>query len=178
MAVFAGLFETLDDERTQVIEGLLRFGAKQELAEKKRRGMSRKCQGNQPSTRQVRKPTTSSTNTTSKISSARTLLAECISGSSSKSPGPAKSPLKADPEQHIPRLVRRSKPHLRRRSARMHRAFRHACRGMCAKTTEPCPMIDRTVLRHNRIHGMGNWVRLGLLRRALHRWVHRGLGNG
>jgi hypothetical protein len=35
IAVFAGLFETLDDERTQVIEGLLRFGAKQkELAEK------------------------------------------------------------------------------------------------------------------------------------------------
>lgn len=34
-AVFAGLFETLDDERTQVIEGLLRFGAKQkELAAK------------------------------------------------------------------------------------------------------------------------------------------------
>ncbi len=31
--VFAGLFETLNDERTQVIEGLLRFGAKQkELA--------------------------------------------------------------------------------------------------------------------------------------------------
>ena len=35
VAVFAGLFETLNDERTQVIEGLLRFGAKQkELAEK------------------------------------------------------------------------------------------------------------------------------------------------
>jgi hypothetical protein len=34
-AVFAGLFETLDSERTQVIDGLLRFGAKQkELAEK------------------------------------------------------------------------------------------------------------------------------------------------
>src|ERR1700726_4257828 len=33
VAVFAGLFETLNDERTQVIEGLLRFGAKQkELA--------------------------------------------------------------------------------------------------------------------------------------------------
>jgi hypothetical protein len=33
-AVFAGAFETLNDERTQVIEGLLRFGAKQrELAE-------------------------------------------------------------------------------------------------------------------------------------------------
>jgi len=32
-AVFAGVFETLNDERTQVIEGLLRFGAKQrELA--------------------------------------------------------------------------------------------------------------------------------------------------
>ena len=35
VAVFAGLFETLNDERSQVIEGLLRFGAKQkELAEK------------------------------------------------------------------------------------------------------------------------------------------------
>jgi len=35
VSVFAGLFETLNDERTQVIEGLLRFGAKQkELAEK------------------------------------------------------------------------------------------------------------------------------------------------
>ena len=35
LAVFAGLFETLDGERTQVIEGLLRFGAKQkELADK------------------------------------------------------------------------------------------------------------------------------------------------
>jgi hypothetical protein len=35
IAIFAGLFETLDGERTQVIEGLLRFGAKQkELAEK------------------------------------------------------------------------------------------------------------------------------------------------
>ncbi len=35
LAVFAGLFETLNDERTQVIEGLLRFGAKQrELAAK------------------------------------------------------------------------------------------------------------------------------------------------
>jgi len=34
-SVFAGLFETLNDERTQVIEGLLRFGAKQkELAGK------------------------------------------------------------------------------------------------------------------------------------------------
>jgi hypothetical protein len=34
-AVFAGLFETLNAERTQVIEGLLRFGAKQrELAAK------------------------------------------------------------------------------------------------------------------------------------------------
>lgn len=34
-ALFAGLFETLNDERTQVIEGLLRFGAKQkELAAK------------------------------------------------------------------------------------------------------------------------------------------------
>ncbi|MGH6838526.1 MAG: hypothetical protein ACREDT_06960 [Methylocella sp.] len=35
VAVFAGLFETLNDERSQVIEGLLRFGAKQkELAAK------------------------------------------------------------------------------------------------------------------------------------------------
>ena len=35
VAVFAGLFETLNDERTQVIDGLLRFGAKQrELAAK------------------------------------------------------------------------------------------------------------------------------------------------
>lgn len=35
IAVFAGLFETLNDERTQVIGGLLRFGAKQsELAAK------------------------------------------------------------------------------------------------------------------------------------------------
>jgi hypothetical protein len=35
LAVFAGLFETLNDERTQVIDGLLRFGAKQkELAGK------------------------------------------------------------------------------------------------------------------------------------------------
>jgi hypothetical protein len=33
VSVFAGLFETLNDERTQVIEGLLRFGARQkELA--------------------------------------------------------------------------------------------------------------------------------------------------
>jgi hypothetical protein len=35
VAVFAGLFETLNDERAQVIDGLLRFGTKQkELAEK------------------------------------------------------------------------------------------------------------------------------------------------
>jgi hypothetical protein len=35
LAVFAGLFETLDEERSQVIQGLLRFGAKQkELADK------------------------------------------------------------------------------------------------------------------------------------------------
>jgi hypothetical protein len=35
VAVFAGLFDTLDQERAQVIEGLLRFGAKQrELAAK------------------------------------------------------------------------------------------------------------------------------------------------
>jgi hypothetical protein len=38
-AVFAGLFETLNAERTQIIEGLLRFGAKQrELAAKIRAG--------------------------------------------------------------------------------------------------------------------------------------------
>lgn len=41
-AVFAGLFETLDEERTQVIEGLLRFGAKQkELAERIRNETSK-----------------------------------------------------------------------------------------------------------------------------------------
>jgi hypothetical protein len=35
VSVFAGIFETLNDERSQVIEGLLRFGAKQkDLAEK------------------------------------------------------------------------------------------------------------------------------------------------
>jgi len=35
VSVFAGLFETLNDERTQVIDGLLRYGAKQrELAAK------------------------------------------------------------------------------------------------------------------------------------------------
>ncbi len=35
LSLFAGLFETLDEERSQVIEGLLRFGAKQkELADK------------------------------------------------------------------------------------------------------------------------------------------------
>jgi hypothetical protein len=35
LSLFSGLFETLDEERSQVIEGLLRFGAKQkELADK------------------------------------------------------------------------------------------------------------------------------------------------
>lgn len=51
IAVFAGLFETLDDERTQVIEGLLRFGAKQrELAEKIRaeNALAREAPGKQP----------------------------------------------------------------------------------------------------------------------------------
>jgi hypothetical protein len=39
IAVFAGLFETLNDERAQVIDGLLRFGAKQrELAARIRAG--------------------------------------------------------------------------------------------------------------------------------------------
>ena len=42
VALFAGLFETLDEERTQVIEGLLRFGAKQkELAERIRNETSK-----------------------------------------------------------------------------------------------------------------------------------------
>lgn len=81
--------------------------------------------------------------------------------------------LKTDPEQHIPRLVRR-KPH---RSLR-RRAFRRACRGMRADVTEPCPMSDRPVRRHNRIHGTGSWIRFCLYRRALHRGVHRDLGNG
>jgi hypothetical protein len=41
-AVFAGLFETLNAERTQIIEGLFRFGAKQrELAAKIRAGSAR-----------------------------------------------------------------------------------------------------------------------------------------
>jgi hypothetical protein len=41
IAVFAGLFETSDDERIQVIEGLPRFGAKQkELAEKTSRDVA------------------------------------------------------------------------------------------------------------------------------------------
>jgi hypothetical protein len=51
VAVFAGLFETLNDERTQVIEGLLRFGAKQKkLAEKIRaeNALPRKGQGKEP----------------------------------------------------------------------------------------------------------------------------------
>lgn len=56
VSVFAGLFETLDDERTQVIDGLLRFGAKQkELAGKiraenalPREGPGRDAQGKEP----------------------------------------------------------------------------------------------------------------------------------
>ncbi len=53
IAVFAGLFETLNDERTQVIEGLLRFGAKQkELADKIRaeNAMAREGPGKKPDT--------------------------------------------------------------------------------------------------------------------------------
>ena len=53
IAVFAGLFETLNDERTQVIEGLLRFGAKQkELAEKIRaeNALAREGPGKKPDT--------------------------------------------------------------------------------------------------------------------------------
>jgi len=46
-AVFAGLFETLNLERTQIIEGLLRFGAKQrELAAKIRAESARAQQKN------------------------------------------------------------------------------------------------------------------------------------
>jgi hypothetical protein len=50
VSVFAGLFETLNDERTQVIEGLLRFGAKQkELAGKIRaENASREGPGKEP----------------------------------------------------------------------------------------------------------------------------------
>ncbi len=51
VAVFAGLFETLNDERTQVIAGLLRFGAKQkELAGKIRaeNALSREAPGKEP----------------------------------------------------------------------------------------------------------------------------------
>jgi hypothetical protein len=51
VSVFAGLFETLNDERTQVIEGLLRFGAKQkELAGKIRaeNALSREGPGKKP----------------------------------------------------------------------------------------------------------------------------------
>ena len=51
VSVFAGLFETLNDERTQVIEGLLRFGAKQkELAEKIRaeNAFPREAPGKEP----------------------------------------------------------------------------------------------------------------------------------
>jgi hypothetical protein len=51
VSVFAGLFETLNDERTQVIEGLLRFGAKQkELAGKIRaeNALSREAPGTEP----------------------------------------------------------------------------------------------------------------------------------
>jgi hypothetical protein len=52
VSVFAGLFETLNDERSQVIEGLLRFGAKQkELAEKIRaeNAVPRETRGKPPS---------------------------------------------------------------------------------------------------------------------------------
>jgi hypothetical protein len=51
VSVFAGLFETLNDERSQVIEGLLRFGAKQkELAEKIRaeKALPRETRGKPP----------------------------------------------------------------------------------------------------------------------------------
>ena len=51
VSVFAGLFETLNDERTQVIAGLLRFGAKQkELAGKIRaeNALSREAPGKEP----------------------------------------------------------------------------------------------------------------------------------
>jgi hypothetical protein len=51
VAVFAGLFETLTDERTQVIAGLLRFGAKQkELAGKIRaeNALLREAPGKEP----------------------------------------------------------------------------------------------------------------------------------
>ena len=48
-AVFAGVLETLNDERTQVIEGLLRFGAKQrELAETIRAERPESQTGNSP----------------------------------------------------------------------------------------------------------------------------------
>jgi hypothetical protein len=53
VAVFAGLFETFNDERTQVIEGLLRFGAKQkELAAKIRaeNALSREGSDKEPRT--------------------------------------------------------------------------------------------------------------------------------
>ncbi len=65
------------------------------------------------------------------------------------SPKSAKHPLKADPEQHVMRLARRSKPHRgpRRSNAWLHGEFRHACRGMRAKTTEPRPMSDRPAQR-------------------------------
>ncbi|MGH6823840.1 MAG: hypothetical protein ACREC4_10205 [Methylocella sp.] len=51
VAVFAGLFETLNDERTQVIDGLLRFGARQkELAAKIRaeNALSQEAPGKAP----------------------------------------------------------------------------------------------------------------------------------
>jgi len=44
-AVFAGLFETLDEERAQVIEGLLRFGAKQKALAEKIRNETTKAHG-------------------------------------------------------------------------------------------------------------------------------------
>jgi hypothetical protein len=45
LAVFAGLFETLNDERTQVIDGLLRFGAKQKELAGKIRALPREGAG-------------------------------------------------------------------------------------------------------------------------------------
>jgi hypothetical protein len=48
VSVFAGLFETLSDERTQVIEGLLRFGAKQKELAAKIRAENALPQGKEP----------------------------------------------------------------------------------------------------------------------------------
>lgn len=49
LALFAGLFETLNDERAQVIEGLLRSGAKQRELAEKIRSESGAPQGKPPS---------------------------------------------------------------------------------------------------------------------------------